>query len=96
MSTAGRCAAPGKNKKAASPLTYESLPRSRRGDAPREGYAAAGAAVPAHKLTPGIQDVLVFDSQGNGRNYKNPLTGSVYASRGLPQVSVQCLVPPDS
>ena len=37
MSAAGRCAARDKTKKAASPLTYEWLPRSRRGDAPREG-----------------------------------------------------------
>jgi hypothetical protein len=35
VSAAGRCAA--QDKKAASPLTYEWLPRSRRGDAPLEG-----------------------------------------------------------
>ena len=35
VSAAGRCAA--QDKKAASPLTYEWLPRSRPGDAPREG-----------------------------------------------------------
>jgi len=34
VSAAGRCAA--QDKKAASPLTYEWLPRSRRGDAPLE------------------------------------------------------------
>ena len=37
MSAAGRCAAREENKKAASPLTYQWLPRSRRGDAPLEG-----------------------------------------------------------
>jgi hypothetical protein len=27
---------------------------------------------------------MAFDSQKKSRNYKNPLTGSVHASRGLP------------
>ncbi len=39
---------------------------------------------PAHKRTPGTKGELAFDSQENGRNDKNPLTGSVHASRGLP------------
>jgi hypothetical protein len=46
VSAAGRCAAQGK-KEAASPLTFRRLPRSRLGDAPREGY---GAAPPASRL----------------------------------------------
>ena len=37
VSAAGRCAAQDTNKKAASPLTCQWLPRSRRGDAPLEG-----------------------------------------------------------
>jgi hypothetical protein len=37
VSAAGRCAAQDKNKKAASPLTCQWLPRARRGDAPLEG-----------------------------------------------------------
>jgi hypothetical protein len=129
VSTASRCAAQGK-KKAASPLTFRRLPRSRLGDAPREGpgpplrpqgcsaspaatapagpaltpetttapqagdtgrpsLPRPGAARPvtrcsAHKRTPGTRDELAFDSQKKDRNYKNPLTGSVHASRGLP------------
>ena len=39
---------------------------------------------PAHRRTPGTRDELAFDSQKRKRNYKNPLTGSVHASRGLP------------
>jgi hypothetical protein len=31
------------------------------------------------------KDELAFDSQKNNRNHKNPLTGSVHASRGLPE-----------
>src|SRR6266567_4047060 len=136
VSTAGRCAAPG--KKAASPLISGRLPRSRRGGAPREstgpplrpqgccaspagdgpcgagldpgdrcgpsgrkhGQALAcpalGAArpvspCPIRKPTPGIEDELAFDSQKRNRNHKNPLTGSVHASRGLPMVPVPVL-----
>ena len=139
MSAAGRCAVRDKTKKAASPLTYEWLPRSRRGTrrarvrgrpsglkaaahrlpaaapsgpaltpettaAPRAGKngqalacPARGAArpvppYPAHKPTPGIEDELAFDTQKRNRNYKNPLTGSVHASRGLPMVFRDALV----
>ena len=131
MNAAGRCAARDKNKEAASPLIPGRLPRSRRGDAPREGTGpplrpqgccappagggpcgarpdpgdlcgppgrkhgqalacpALGAArpvspCPAHKPAPGIKGELAFDTQKRNRNYKNPLTGSVHASRGLP------------
>ena len=124
-------AARDKNKKAASPLIPGRLPRSRRGDAPREGTGpplrpqgccappagggpcgagldpgdlcgpsgrkhgqalacpALGAArpvspCPAHRRTPGTRGELAFDTQKRNRNYKNPLTGSVHASRGLP------------
>ena len=51
---------------------------------PARGAARPVSPCPAHKLTPGIKAELAFDSQKNGRNYKNPLTGSVHASRGLP------------
>ena len=131
MNAAGRCAAPDKKKKAASPLIPGRLPRSRRGDAPREGTGpplrpqgccappagggpcgagpdpgdlcgpsgrkhgqalacpALGAArpvspCPAHKPAPGTRGELAFDTQKRNQNYKNPLTGSVHASRGLP------------
>jgi hypothetical protein len=73
MRAAGRRAARDKNKKAASPLAYEWLPRSRR-----------VSPCPAHRQTPGTIDELAFDSQKRKRNYKNPLTGSVHTSRGLP------------
>jgi hypothetical protein len=36
------------------------------------------------ETAPGIKDELAFDSQKRSRNHKNPLTGSVYTSRGLP------------
>ena len=138
MSAAGRGAARDKDKKAASPLTYEWLPRSRRGDAPLEGTGpplrpqgccappagggpcgagldpgdhcgpsarkkgagpglpARGAArpvspCPAHRRTPGTRGELAFDSQKRNRNYKNPLTGSVHTSRGLPCQCGTCL-----
>ena len=127
-------AAQDKNKKAASPLSAGRLPRSRRGDAPREGTGPPlrsqgccaspagdgprgagpdpgdhcgpsgrkhGQALacparcaarpvgpcPAHRRTPGTKGELAFDSQKRSRNYKNPLTGSVYASRGLPRTA---------
>jgi hypothetical protein len=130
MSPAGRCAAQDKEK-AASPPTSGRLPRSRRGDAPREGTGPPlrpqgccaspagdgprGAGLdpgdhcgpsgrkhgqalacparcaarpvrpcPAHRRTPGTRDELAFDSQKRNRNHKNPLTGSVHGSRGLP------------
>ena len=131
MNAAGRCAAQDKEK-AASPLTSSRLPRSRPGDAPREGTGPplrpqgccaspagdgpCGAGLdpgdhcgpcgrkhgqalacparcaprpvrpcPAHKRTPGTGGEPAFDSQKKrNRNYKNPLTGSVHASRGLP------------
>jgi hypothetical protein len=130
VSAAGRCAARDK-KEAAPPLTSTRLPRSRPGDAPREGTGpplrrqgccaspagdgpcgagpdpgdhcgpsgrkhgqapacpAPGAArpvspCPAHQRTPGARGELAFDSQEKNQNYKNPLTGSVHASRGLP------------
>ena len=138
VSTAGRCAAQGK-KKAASPLTFRRLPRSRLGDAPREGTgpplsvkagcdrgttanrqaarhmdtrspalsaeppaapegSESGQAQPAptrgaarpvttgpgHQRTPENESELAFDSHKERKNYTNPLTVSVHASRGLP------------
>jgi hypothetical protein len=51
VSAAGRCAARDK-KKAASPLTFKKvLPRSRPGDAPREGTGRpSGLKAAAHRL----------------------------------------------
>jgi hypothetical protein len=51
MSAAGRCAARDKNKKAASPLTYEWLPRSRRGTRrARVRGRPSGLKAAAHRL----------------------------------------------
>jgi hypothetical protein len=61
-----------------------------------ELFAMTGSAVSADAaavweivpflITGSIVSVtLAFDSQEKDRNYKNPLTGSVYASRGLPR-----------
>ena len=56
-------------------------------DQPARGAARPVSPFPAHRRTPGTRDELAFDSQKRKRNYKNPLTGSVHASRGLPDTS---------
>ena len=59
----------------------------RRQPAPAPGAARPVSPCPAHRRTPGIKGELAFDSQKRNRNYKNPLTGSVRASRGLPHIT---------
>jgi hypothetical protein len=59
---------------------------------PRPRRGASGGPYPARKRTPGIRGELAFDSRKKKkkkkkRNHKNPLTGSVHASRGLPRAS---------
>ena len=62
---------------------------------PARAAARPVSPYPARKQTPGTRDELAFDIQKRKRNYKNPLTGSVHASRGLPlwpdRVSALCL-----
>jgi hypothetical protein len=54
---------------------------------PARGAARPVSPYPPRKRTPGTRDEQAFDSQKRNRNYKNPLTGSVHASRGLPDGS---------
>ena len=56
---------------------------------PARGAARPVSPYPARKQTPGTRDELAFDLQKRKRNYKNPLTGSVHASRGLPACAEQ-------
>ena len=51
---------------------------------PARGAARPVGPCPARKQTPGTRDELAFDIQKRNRNHKNPLTGSVHGSRGLP------------
>ena len=51
---------------------------------PARGAARPVRPCPPHRRTPGTGDELAFDSQKRKRNHKNPLTGSVHTSRGLP------------
>jgi len=53
---------------------------------PAWGAARPVTPCPAHKRTPGNISELAFDSQKKRRNYTNPLTGSVHAFRGLPDI----------
>ena len=53
---------------------------------PARGAARPAGPCPARRGTPGNENELAFDKLGRGRNYANPLTGSVYAFRGLPVV----------
>jgi hypothetical protein len=51
---------------------------------PNPGRGASDATAPRTSQRQVNKDELAFDSQKKNRNHKNPLTGSVHASRGLP------------
>ena len=61
---------------------------------PHPGRGASDATAPRTSQRQVNKDELAFDSQKKNRNHKNPLTGSVHASRGLPGDPAGHLTPP--
>jgi hypothetical protein len=57
--------------------------------APTRGAARPVTTGPGHQRTPENESELAFDSHKERKNYTNPLTVSVHASRGLPILRVR-------